>query len=241
MGRFMEGSPNFQGFLDEVRVYNVALTEQEIWDLYLSTTTAPTLLFPVNNSTINTLTPVLDWDSTVTAIYYRLVVSVDSAFTALIADLNLYSSSYQIPAGLLQENTEYFWKVRTVNDGGVGPWSEISSFNIIISSVEDEKQIPKEFALEQNYPNPFNPSTTIRFSIPSVIASGAKQSQLITLKVFDVLGNEVATLVNEEKTAGSYEVEFQSSVGSHQLASGIYYYQLKAGNYLKTKKMLLMK
>jgi 5-hydroxyisourate hydrolase-like protein (transthyretin family) len=61
------------------------------------------------------------------------------------------------------------------------------------------------------------------------------------LKIYDVLGNEVATLVNEEKAAGSYEVEFQSTVGSHQLASGVYYYQLRAGDYLETKKMLMIK
>ena len=83
IGRFMEGSTNFQGYLDELRVYNSALTEQEIWDLYQSTTTAPTLLFPANNSTINTLTPLMDWDSTVTALYYRLLISQDSTFLHL--------------------------------------------------------------------------------------------------------------------------------------------------------------
>ncbi len=61
------------------------------------------------------------------------------------------------------------------------------------------------------------------------------------LKVYDVLGNEVATLVNEEKAAGSYELEFQSPVNSYQLASGVYYYQLRTGNYLETKKMILIK
>ncbi len=65
-----------------------------------------------------------------------------------------------------------------------------------------------EFRLAQNYPNPFNPSTKIKFTIPYVIASEANQSELVTLKVYDVLGNEVVTLVNEEKSAGSYEVEF---------------------------------
>ena len=67
---------------------------------------------------------------------------------------------------------------------------------------------PKEFVLHQNYPNPFNPSTKIKYTPPIFIASEAKQSQMVTLKVYDVLGNEVATLVNEEKPAGEYEVEF---------------------------------
>ncbi len=73
----------------------------------------------------------------------------------------------------------------------------------MITGVEDQSnEIPSNFVLEQNYPNPFNPSTTIKYSIPT--------SEFVTLKVYDVLGNEVATLVNEEKPAGSYEVEFYS-------------------------------
>jgi hypothetical protein len=101
---------------------------------------------------------------------------------------------------------------------------------------------PKEFVLYQNYPNPFNPITTIKFTVPSVIASGAKQSQLVILKVYVILGNEIVTLVNEEKQPGVYEVEF--SVGqdsSSDIASGIYFYQLKAGNFVDTKKMVLLR
>jgi hypothetical protein len=93
------------------------------------------------------------------------------------------------------------------------------------------------FTLEQNYPNPFNPSTSIRYTISSVIASGAKQSQLVTLKVYDILGNEVATLVNEEKPAGSYEVKFDAT----GLSSGIYFYKLQAGTFTETKKMTMIK
>ncbi|MBK9097619.1 MAG: T9SS type A sorting domain-containing protein [bacterium] len=96
---------------------------------------------------------------------------------------------------------------------------------------------PKEFVLYQNYPNPFNPSTTIKFTVTSVIASGAKQSQFVTLKVYDIIGSEVATLVNEEKQPGVYEVEFDAS----SLASGMYLYKLQAGTYVQIKKMVLMK
>jgi hypothetical protein len=97
--------------------------------------------------------------------------------------------------------------------------------------------IPDQFALQQNYPNPFNPSTKIKYSIPSVIASGTKQSQLVILKVYDLLGNEVATLVNDEKPAGTYEVDFNAS----QLSSGIYFYKIQAGSFVETKKMLMIK
>lgn len=103
-----------------------------------------------------------------------------------------------------------------------------------------------EFSLGQNYPNPFNPSTKIRYSIPSVTLSGVEGS-LVTLKVYDVLGNEVTTLVNEEKPAGSYEVEFSAESGSVSggnaigLSSGVYFYIIKAGNFVVTKKMILLK
>jgi sugar lactone lactonase YvrE len=121
--------------------------------------------------------------------------------------------------------------------------SSFSDDNIVKVSnlpvgVEDENNfMADDFSLEQNYPNPFNPSTTIRYTISSVIASATKQSQLVTLKVYDVLGNEVATLVNEEKPAGSYEVKFDAT----ELSSGIYFYKLQAGSMVETKKMILMK
>jgi carboxypeptidase T len=86
-----------------------------------------------------------------------------------------------------------------------------------------------EFSLDQNFPNPFNPSTTIRYSFPT--------SEFVTLKIYDVLGKEVATLLNEEKPAGSYEVKFDAS----QLSSGIYFYTLTAGRFVETKKLILMK
>ncbi len=88
---------------------------------------------------------------------------------------------------------------------------------------------PKEFVLYQNYPNPFNPKTVISYQLP---VNGN-----VTLKVYDVLGNEVATLVNEEKQAGVYEVEFDGS----SLASGMYLYKLQAGTFVQLKKMILIK
>ncbi|GMU96739.1 T9SS type A sorting domain-containing protein [Ignavibacterium album] len=114
-------------------------------------------------------------------------------------------------------------------------WGNTSNFARlnIVTDVEDEKQIPTEFALEQNYPNPFNPSTKIRFSIPNV----GTELALSVLKVYDILGNEVATLVNEEKPAGVYEVEFNAS----QLSSGIYFYKLSAGSFTEVKKMTVLK
>jgi len=94
-------------------------------------------------------------------------------------------------------------------------------------------ETPKAYGLEQNYPNPFNPNTTIWYSI--------QNSRFVSLKVYDLLGNEVTTLVNEEKTPGSYHVEFQAKLGNRQLASGVYFYVLKVGEKIEAKKMMLLK
>ena len=89
--------------------------------------------------------------------------------------------------------------------------------------------IISDFSLHQNYPNPFNPTTKINYQIPEL--------SFITLKVYDVLGNEIAILVNEAKLAGSYDVEFDAS----SLPSGVYFYQFRAGSFVETRKMVLMK
>ncbi|NUN70647.1 MAG: T9SS type A sorting domain-containing protein [Bacteroidetes bacterium] len=89
--------------------------------------------------------------------------------------------------------------------------------------------VPGVFALEQNYPNPFNPSTTIKYQVPV--------SGLVTLKVYNLVGQEVATLVNEVQAASGYETSFDAS----KLSSGLYFYTLRSGNNVQTKKMMLIK
>jgi hypothetical protein len=89
--------------------------------------------------------------------------------------------------------------------------------------------IPIVWKLEQNFPNPFNPSTTINYQI--------SKPGLVTLKIYDILGREIATLINENKVAGFYEINFDAS----KLASGIYIYQLKSNNFVSSKKMILLK
>ena len=98
-------------------------------------------------------------------------------------------------------------------------------------NIENDKNnlIPEKFILCQNYPNPFNPNTTIKYGIPRTVN--------VELKVFDILGREVKTLVNETRNPGYYEVKFNAS----NFASGVYLYRLKAGEYMKTAKMLLLK
>ena len=97
----------------------------------------------------------------------------------------------------------------------------------------DNSLVPKEFTLLQNYPNPFNPTTTIQYSIE-------KPSQ-VTLKVYNVLGNEVATLVSKHQEAGNYSVLLGVSKGTASLSSGVYFYILEAGSFVSTKKLILIK
>ncbi len=104
-------------------------------------------------------------------------------------------------------------------------------------SVSGIENLPAEFSLSQNYPNPFNPVTTIKYSIPESPLSGGVRGGLVTLKIYDILGREVATLVNKQQSAGNYEVKFDAS----NLASGIYLYKLQAGEFSSVKKLILMK
>ena len=99
-----------------------------------------------------------------------------------------------------------------------------------ISEVVNRKdQLPSKYNLFQNYPNPFNPVTTIKYSVPG--------SSFVSLKVYDILGRAIESIVNEEKSPGVYTVKFDGST----LVSGIYFYRLHAGNYSETKKFILMK
>ncbi|MCL6493862.1 MAG: T9SS type A sorting domain-containing protein [Ignavibacterium sp.] len=108
-------------------------------------------------------------------------------------------------------------------------------------SVSDDRATPREFTLYQNYPNPFNPSTKIRFEVGGSGEGGSgftvQGSRLVTLKVYDLLGREVATLVNENLPPGSYEVMWNAV----SLPSGIYFYQLQAGSFTQTKQLILLR
>jgi hypothetical protein len=120
----------------------------------------------------------------------------------------------------------------TLNGWAVGNGGTIlHTTNGGVSFVEEEEinEVPTEFLLSQNYPNPFNPSTKIKYSVP--------QSSNVMIKVFDILGKEIETLINEEKPIGTYEITWYAE----GLPSGVYFYQLKAGDYMSVKKMILLK
>jgi hypothetical protein len=152
-------------------------------------------------------------------------------------DYSLSNSSLCIGAGIESILVEGVWYYAPPFDiegkprpSPVGSNPDIGAYeNGTPVGVEQELTNPTDFILYQNYPNPFNPSTTIQYSIP--------QDGLITLKIYDVLGKELKTLVNENKSTGRYEVKFDAS----SLASGVYLYQLKVNDFIETKMMMLMK
>ena len=119
------------------------------------------------------------------------------------------------------------WKngLAVFNEGGVVSVEDNNS---------DQNTLPKDYVLSQNYPNPFNPSTTIKYEIPG---QARNDNVHVTLKVYDILGREVAVLVNEQQRPGSYTVRFDAS----SLSSGVYLYKLTAGNKISTKKLMLLK
>ena len=106
--------------------------------------------------------------------------------------------------------------------------------DLTINSIESYPLTTQNFVLHQNYPNPFNPKTVINYSI--------SQADFVSLKVYDILGNEITTLVNEHKTAGNYFIEFSAIGGDgYSLPSGIYFYRMQVGNFNDTKKFMLIK
>ena len=113
--------------------------------------------------------------------------------------------------------------------GGVAYIDDLEFSGINDIKVIDNGQMPNQFELKQNYPNPFNPSTLIEYSIP--------EQSFVDLKVYDILGNEIAVLVNAEQSAGVYRADFSGN----GLASGLYFYKLQAGSFVETKKMVLTK
>ncbi len=133
--------------------------------------------------------------------------------------------NYSYSDKTLTTSGKYLYRLKQLDNDGAFKYSQDVEVNFVSTA---------SFNLSQNYPNPFNPSTTIKYSIPSV---GTSLMKFVQLKIYDILGNTVATLVNENKPAGSYEAKFNAS----QLPSGIYFYKLKAGSFTETKKMMVVK
>jgi len=180
----------------------------------------------------------------------KLILNIIFVLVLILIPTQFVRSQYQIPysvigsGGNLSANSEYTL-YSNAGEPFIGHSSNTSHnqyegfwylyYEDVIVTVEDDLTMPATFKLEQNYPNPFNPTTIIKFGVP--------ERSNVVLKIYDILGGEVATLVNEEKSSGAYEIEFDAS----KLSSGVYFYQLKAtsnggqaGEFIQTKKMILI-
>ncbi|MDA3861576.1 MAG: T9SS type A sorting domain-containing protein [Melioribacteraceae bacterium] len=161
--------------------------------------------------------------------YYAIYRSLDPEFTADTMNTYTYTTSDNFfgDDDVIQGNT-YYYSIAAVDYSG--NYSESSEkVYALVNDVDSDLEIPKVYELGQNYPNPFNPSTVIKFSLP--------ESRLVSLKVFNILGEEVATLVNEMRSVGNYEVSFDAS----NLTTGMYIYRIQSGEFTSTKKMMLIK
>ncbi|MDP2884774.1 MAG: LamG-like jellyroll fold domain-containing protein [Ignavibacteria bacterium] len=221
----------FDGVIDEVFVYNRTLSNVELALLaQYQGLVAPTLQSPANGDTVVTRAPLLSWLTVADAATYHLQLSLNPGFSSFVfQDSTLTATSLKAP--LLALDTTYYWRIRTTNGPITSDWSSVKSFKTsrTVTEVEKSPAIPKEFALLQNHPNPFNPATNIEFHIA---AAG-----FVSLTVFDILGRQLATLVNEHLQPGSYKVKWDAS----HCSSGTYLYRLQSNGLIQTRSLLLLR
>lgn len=200
------------------------------------TPSAPGLLIPPDNSSTNT-TPQLRWDSIPAATLYRCRIATDTGFTNIVLDSNNIANRFiNVPAGRLQANTRYYWRVTASNSCNTSPNSVRWSFITNTTGLGQlSSEIPGSYQLYNNYPNPFNPLTNIRFDLPA--------DSKVRIVIFNILGAEVETLTDKNISAGRYSIDWNAA----QYASGVYFYRIDAAenngirSYSNIKKMVLIK
>jgi len=190
----------------------------------------PVLLYPEHASIDLSVNPTLVWANKESATSYRVQVGLNKNFDepSTVID-TVVDGDTSVTVGGLDYFRVYWWRVSGINSLGEGQWSEAFGFKTEQLTGLEEESIPSEYSLAQNYPNPFNPETRIQFSLP--------EQSIVTLKVYDILGREVAVLLNETKSAGTHTVSFNAS----NLSSGVYIYRLSAGSFIQQKKLVVMK
>ncbi|HTO94594.1 MAG TPA: T9SS type A sorting domain-containing protein, partial [Bacteroidota bacterium] len=191
----------------------------------------PVLAYPANSQADLPVFLSFRWNpaQSVRQVSYRLQVARSGDFAAPVMDTAGVADT-TMAGPPLEYFTIYFWRVRALNSVGASPWSPSYKFRTVqVAGINPPPEIPATFGLDQNYPNPFNPSTTIGYRL----ASGAK----VTVVVYDVLGQEVARLIDEVQPPGNYTVRWNAV----NRASGVYLVRLTAGANVATKRMLLIK
>jgi hypothetical protein len=229
IGRFMEGSTNFNGNIDDLRVYNIALTNQEINDLYLNETTAPVLQQPANQTTVTTSAPIMQWNSTFTNAEYKLQLASDSEFTESLYETTTTNSAVQMPEGLLSVGITYYWRIRTTLNGETGPWSEVWTFTYLNTGIQEAISGLPSLTVT---PNPADLYVKFNYSLPVTLAG----NRLVTIEIVNSIGKPIATLLNLQLPPDVYETRFDT----HRLESGVYFCRLKAGNHVLIRKLVVL-
>ncbi len=184
-----------------------------------------------------------EWNSSLTGLFNNLKFRIYNSDLAPLTDVmnaTISQERDQINQDIVFKNNKVFnvWQDNHEHGVGYDIWANVYNFDYLFTGVNNKKiNTPISFKLSQNYPNPFNPTTTIRYSIPSVVDANFASTTRVELKVYDILGREVATLVNQDQHPGNYRVIFNAG----NLASGVYYYRLRAGDHVQTNKMILLK
>lgn len=197
----------------------------------LSLPVVPTLLLPPNNSTNQFQNTTLLWDSNAYASCFRVQVSSDSIFSSpVLFDSTVANTPLQMCPNFLQLGTKYFWRVNATNQLGTSGWSVIYNFTVRETGITPiSSEIPNSYKLLNNYPNPFNPVTKIRFQIPA--------SKFVEIKIYDLTGKLISTLVKQVLNAGKYDTAFDAS----GLPSGIYIVKMQSENFTGIQKIAFVK
>lgn len=195
----------------------------------------PIVASPKNGVTITSDEPTLSWylpAQSESELTYELEYADNTEFNDVTIVDNI--TDWKAQTAVLEEG-EYFWRVRSSSGTSTSSYSNVGSFKIgSVTEVESDEDIPISYRLEQNYPNPFNPTTVINYSLP--------QAEYVTIKIYDMLGREVRTLINSEIEAGKHSVEWSGKNELGQtVSSGMYIYRIEAGNFVQVRKMLLLK
>lgn len=212
-----------------VRASNSGGTSANSNTITVTTLLAAPVAIAATNITTSGFTA--NWNASTGATNYWVDVSTTDDFSNVLASYNNKSvgnvTTHIIIS--LTPNTTYYFRVCASNSSSTSPYSNTITVTTNVTGVDDLLNLPTRFDLSQNYPNPFNPITTIKYQIP--------EETFVGIKVYNLLGSEVTTLVNEMRTVGTYEVKFNAS----QLTSGIYIYKIQAGQFSQMKKMVLVK
>ncbi len=197
---------------------------------YIASPLPPALIAPVAAGGVS-LNPILIWHPSPSASSYHIQLATMSTFAPSYIVMDTTTTDTLIQAGPLEANRRYFWRVEALNDFGSSGYSTTAIFMTGDQTAVGLEfgAIPNKFRLLQNYPNPFNSATLIEFEIPRECP--------VQLKIYDLLGHEIATLVDKNMHSGRHSLVFQAE----NLKSGFYFYQIKAGDYKSAKRMVIIK